>query len=83
MSEPRFILHGLNRQDEWACAYPSAMMFIYPHDGQQPDGKGLYGPNQYLVYEWGDNHLPGALSWRLKVWRDSEGIHVARCSDDD
>lgn len=65
------ILHDLHDQHEWACAYAAAETF------RAFDGLGRYGPAQGKVY-----HYEGkGGTWTLAAWRDSEGIHVARVSN--
>jgi len=82
VSDIKFILHNMFTQDEFACAYPSLMMFTFPHDGQSADGDGLYGKHQFLTYTWGDRYLPGAVEWHIDVWQDSEGIHATKRTEE-
>lgn len=69
MTEADVTIHaGLDApRDVWACVYPSVMKFVY-QDGAP------YGRGRSIDYDWGDDRVD--LEIRIRVWKDSAGIHA-------
>lgn len=75
MASDDVVIHGgCNApRDVWACIYPSVNRFVL-EDGAP------YGKRHAVDYDWGDDRVD--LEIRIRVWKDSAGIHAKWIKDD-